>query len=125
VSHWWRWALRAVALLALVGAGLQLALHPTPHYPPPGSQTIHWCLSPFDRLKGETDRNEVPFFHSVSPAQLQYLLAGVSTCDAATRDQEHAAEALGAIAVVLVGLSLAPRRRRTAASSQNLVPSPQ
>jgi len=85
VGHWWRWALRAVALLAFGGAGLQLALHPTPHYPPPGSQTIHWCLSPFDRLKGETDRNEVPFFHSVSPAQLQYLLAAVSTCDAATR----------------------------------------
>jgi hypothetical protein len=135
VGHRWRWALRAVAALALVGAGVLLTLHPSASYAWPGAGTLttNRCLSPYDRLSPQSDTAEVlvivPGWEH-SPAnnrpwrQVPALVAAVSACNTATNGREHVVEALGAAGLVLVALSLAPPRRRAGAASRHgLAPS--
>ena len=58
MRDWWRWALRGVAVLALVAGGVLLVLHPTVTFrvvPPlgldaPAHDVTSQCFSPFNRL---------------------------------------------------------------------------
>ena len=136
MSHRWRWALRAASVLAFAGAVLLLTLHPSATYTWPlvGTETANGCFSPYDRLvHPESDNFEVPVLFpswQYSPAnvvpwkQVPHMVAAVSACHGATNGREHDVGALGAAALVLVALSLAPRRRGASTSSrQQLAPS--
>lgn len=63
---WWRWSLRLAAMVALIAAGIFLALHPSAtYYPPAGAQrtalTLN-CFSPFDRFTRDSGgESGVPF----------------------------------------------------------------
>jgi len=70
------------------------------------------CLSPFDRLIGK--KVQVAFA-SGHPSQLGPVEVGrLAACAAATDGREHAVDALGIAAAMLVGLSFLPRRRASA-----------
>lgn len=116
-----RWTFRGAAAFALVAGGVLLAVHPSASYQPtsggPGFNPvgIASCASPFNRLTSNTPAWNGPLPYQVS----QYLHA----CNAPTTGREHIVEALGAGAILLVGLSFLPRRRALA-TKRRLEPSP-
>jgi hypothetical protein len=132
MNRWWRWGVRAVAVLAFVGAGLLLALHPSASYAWPGTAglTTSRCFSPYDRLSPKSDTAEVYVIMpswQYSPAnnrpwqQFPGIVAALSACNSATNGREHDVEALAAAAVVLVAASFTPPRRRLSALSRHHV----
>lgn len=121
---WWRWTLRGIAILALVGGGVLLALHPNALYYPPHSNLHGYpatCLSPFNRLTG-TQQFTLPRYENPPPSVILAVRAEARVCSAATNGREHIVDLLGIGAVVLVGLSFLPRRRHVATTA--LEPSP-
>jgi hypothetical protein len=101
VSNWWRWVLRGLAVIALVVGGVLLVLHPHS-----ASMT---CLSPFNRITGS--QLKLPTGKRQPPSEILAWRAAVRECSAATNGREHIVETLGAVAIVLVGLSFLRRRR--------------
>jgi len=112
----WRWSMRGVALLALVAVVVLLGLHPTASYHPvtgtnyPPVATTS-CPSPFDRIYPEPYQVALPGSATASVA-----------CSAATNGREHVAGGLAIGAVLLIGLSLLPRRK--AMATKQFEPSP-
>ena len=133
------------SLLTLVVGGVVLALNRTVSYHPPyvAPSGIHsafaippeprvrfLCISPFSQLTGVQQQFSGP---ATSPSAFTGQLAVApgdpqpkavsAACGAAPTGSEHIAEALGAGAVLLVGLSFLPRRREPA-TKRALEPSP-
>jgi hypothetical protein len=121
VKHWWRWTLRGIALLALVGSGVLVASYRVgsfssvvvDHIPrqvvlgvvvPAETVTIR-CPSAYDRAHGKTQISVV----SVRPPNPSVSL--FVSCNPVTEDYNDAALGLGGGAVVLAGLSFFRRRR--------------
>ena len=109
MREWWRWALRGVAVLALVAGGILLTLHPTATYQAPGqtqSRTIlqtNWCVSPFERLTGNNLTMSSFLARGAANPEVSVGLATLAACNAATNDREHTSEALGIGAILLSG----------------------
>ena len=116
-----RWTLRFVAVVALVAAGVVLALHPVVNVPtrpdiliPPNEsvRTI-WrsvsCISPLER-----------FVHPREPADVNlpawsagfWSPESFPACSAATNGRVRLVESLGAGGLVVLSLSFLPYRRR-------------
>jgi len=135
MNRWWRWAVRAVAVLALGGAGLLLTLHPSASYAWPGTAglTTNRCFSPYDRLSPKSDTAEVYILqpgYGNGPREGPWqqdpgIVAEVSACNSATNGREHDVEALGAAALALVALSFTPPRRRVSVPSRHPLASSQ
>jgi hypothetical protein len=125
VREWWRWTLRGVAVLALAAGGVLLGLHPSARfnnpqirYPLGNDMSITQCLSPFNRLTG--DSRLLP----PGPPSAQRLNdARLVACSPVTNSREHIVEALGGGAILLVGVSFLPRRRALV-TKRSLEPSP-
>jgi hypothetical protein len=97
-------------MVALVVGGVLLALHPSVHYylpslsnPSPEAFVIEICPA---RSTASWAAQRLR-----STLRLPTLQAAPAACSAATNGREHALEALGLGAVILVGLSFLPRRR--------------
>jgi hypothetical protein len=102
VRNWWRWVLRGLAVVALVGAVVPLTARQTVRSTIPRqvvfgnsvipTQRLTWnCLSPFDRVQGKTTV-------SVSDLIAGKLGRGIdlfsgSPCTTAVSDREHIVEA--------------------------------
>ena len=115
VGNSWRWTLRGLAVVALIIAGVLLALHPIVAVRVGNSTSLASgavsnvsCYSPFNRLTG------VPHPSTHPPMTRHSLLLmpwAVPACRVATIGREHIVDALGIGAVILIGLSFLPRRR--------------
>jgi hypothetical protein len=117
VRNWWRWILRGLALVALAGAGVLLALHPLPssstHLPGTHLTITASCLSPLDQIGGRTQSITLSPLPPINRS-LWFITAAVPSdtpCRHATTGREHDAEALGIGAVILIALSFWRRRR--------------
>jgi len=110
VRNWWRWALRELAAVALVVGGVLL------FQPLPVPSTSR-CPTPFWQVLGQT-----PVGNFSPPPSAKGSADPVAACKNAASDREHAVDALGLTAVVLVGLSFLSRRR--APTTKRLEPSP-
>jgi len=111
---WWRWAVRGLAATVDVVGLVVLNLHPTVVVKLGGSRSVASgtvskvdvsCYSPLNTIQPH------PFYHGPplkNPLLFPWMVPG---CRAATIRREHMVDALGIGVVVLVGLSLLPRRR--------------
>ncbi len=114
MNNWWCWVLRGLAVVALVVGAVLLFTQPIPNTSSRVTGDSHeivtfGCLSPFEQIRGRT--------LSVTGYPTPLVEAAgtddnfVVECKSAASDHEHIVEALGAGAVILVGLSFLGRRR--------------
>jgi hypothetical protein len=112
VRNWWRWILRALAVIALVIGGvllfIQLIANENVHVPGSTEVLTFGCSTPFQQFQGN------PLWITGSPtppgpvaSSDTYLLK----CDRAGTEREHIIEALGTGAVILIVLSFWRQRR--------------
>ena len=124
MRNWWRWVLRSLAVVALVVAGVLLALHQVEKFPgvvisysprqvvsgvifPAETATLR-CPSAYDRAHGKTHI----FVVSISPHDSTgSVFVPASSCNPVTMDYNDAAIALGIAGGVLIALSFWRRRR--------------
>jgi hypothetical protein len=122
VHTWWRWVLRGLAVVALVVGSAFLTLRPLPSaaFPLRESRDIvtATCLSPFQQIQGRTLADSVaprlgsPITRSATTGDVsEWSRNEVARCTQAASGREHIVEALGAGAVVLVGMSFLRRQR--------------
>jgi hypothetical protein len=130
VREWWRWTLRGVAVLALVAGGVLLLLHPSASYDSPLAVPAHLqlseqCDSPLNQIRGTQWSSPASRTSILIPTAIYVRLVRVQSaaCGSATNGRAYVAEALGIGAVLLLGLSLSPRRRALA-TKQRLETSP-
>ncbi len=109
MGNWWRWTLRGLAVVALV-VGAVLLFQPVSGLN--GPSTSLSCPTPFWQILGQAPSGRFSPPPSRAIAFAKGSADPVAACRSAASDREHVIEALGAGAVVLVGVSFLRRRRR-------------
>ena len=111
MNNWWRWVLRGLAVVALVVGAVLLFAEPTAsetlRVPGSTNPVTVGCSSPFEQFQGNVFWTSQPLQPTTETGPDTYALR----CESAASDREHIIEALGAGAVILVGLSFLGRRR--------------
>jgi hypothetical protein len=110
-----RWALRAVAVGALVVVGFLVVLHPIATVQGFPADLHFACTTPLERIRyyvangGPFPLAGYPPFDGPAPAVV------VVVCLRATSARVHLVDLLGAGALLILGLSFLPHRRRQSA----------